>query len=56
MLPEKLTLPKIHTLYETILGKQLDQRNFSKKHVALGLIKKLDEQRAIGPHRSPYLY
>jgi ADP-ribose pyrophosphatase YjhB (NUDIX family) len=56
LLPEKFTLPEIHTLYETILGKALDQRNFSKKLVALGLIKKLDEQRAIGPHRSPYLY
>ncbi|MVM28830.1 NUDIX domain-containing protein [Spirosoma sp. HMF4905] len=56
LLPEKFTLPEIHTLYETILGKELDQRNFSKKLVALGLIKKLAEQRAIGPHRSPYLY
>lgn len=56
LLPEKFTLPEIHSLYETILGKKLDGRNFSKKLVALGLIKKLDEQRAIGPHRSPYLY
>ncbi len=56
LLPEKFTLPEIHTLYETILGKELDQRNFSKKLVSLGLIKKLDERRAIGPHRSPYLY
>lgn len=56
LLPEKFTLPEIHTLYQTILGKELDSRNFSKKLAALGLIKKLDEQRAIGPHRSPYLY
>lgn len=56
LLPDKFTLPEIHTLYETILGKTLDQRNFSKKLVALGMIKKLDERRAIGPHRSPYLY
>ncbi|MVM36630.1 NUDIX domain-containing protein [Spirosoma sp. HMF3257] len=56
LLPEKFTLPEIHTLYETILGKELDPRNFAKKLVALGLIKKLAEQRAIGPHRSPYLY
>ncbi|QMW01412.1 NUDIX hydrolase [Spirosoma foliorum] len=56
LLPEKFTLPEIHTLYETILGKTLDQRNFAKKLVSLGLIKKLAEQRSIGPHRSPYLY
>lgn len=56
LLPEKFTLPEIHSLYQTILGKQLDQRNFAKKLVALGMIKKLDDRRAIGPHRSPYLY
>ena len=56
LLPDKFTLPEIHTLYETILGKKLDQRNFAKKLVSLCLIKKLDEQRAIGPHRSPFLY
>ena len=56
LLPPKFTLPEIHALYETILSKKLDGRNFAKKLVTLGLIKKLDEQRAIGPHRSPFLY
>ncbi|WP_347156708.1 NUDIX hydrolase [Pontibacter chitinilyticus] len=56
LLPEKFTLPEIHVLYETILGKELDRRNFPKKLLALGLIKKLDEQRHIGAHRSPFLY
>jgi ADP-ribose pyrophosphatase YjhB (NUDIX family) len=56
LLPEKFTLPEIHTLYETILGKELDQRNFCKKLLTLGLIKKLEERRNIGPHRAPYLY
>lgn len=56
LLPEKFTLPEIHALYETILGKELDRRNFPKKLLALGLIKKLNEQRHIGAHRSPYLY
>lgn len=56
LLPEKFTLPEIHGLYETILGKQLDRRNFPKKLLALGLINKLDEQRHIGPHRAPFLY
>lgn len=56
LLPEKFTIPEIHTLYQTILGKDLDQRNFSKKLLTLGLIRKLDERRNIGPHRAPYLY
>jgi ADP-ribose pyrophosphatase YjhB (NUDIX family) len=56
LLPKKFTLPEIHTLYETILGKELDQRNFCKKLLTLGIVKKLDERRNIGPHRAPYLY
>ncbi|HVZ57611.1 MAG TPA: NUDIX domain-containing protein [Chitinophagaceae bacterium] len=56
LLPRKFTLPEIHDLYETILGKRLDRRNFPKKLLSLGLIRKLREQRRIGPHRSPYLY
>jgi len=56
LLPEKFTLPELHALYETILNKKLDIRNFTKKLVSIGLIKKLDEHRNIGAHRSPYLY
>lgn len=56
LLPEKFTFPEIHDLYETILGKKLDRRNFSKKLVSLGLVKRLDEQKSIGAHRSPFLY
>jgi len=56
LLPEKFTLPEIHSLYETILGKKLDDRNFSKKLLATGIITKLTERKYIGPHRSPFLY
>ena len=56
LLPKKFTLPEIHTLYETILDKPLDRRNFPKKLLSLGIIKKLNEQRNIGAHRSPFLY
>jgi len=56
MLPEKFTLSEIHALYETLLGKKLDISNFPKKLMALGLLKKLDEKRSIGAHRSPHLY
>ena len=56
LLPKKFTLPEIHSLYETILNKELDIRNFGKKLIATGIIKKLDEKKKIGAHRSPYLY
>ena len=49
LLPEKFTLPEIHSLYETILGKKLDQWNFAKKLVSLGIIKKLDENARLVP-------
>jgi 8-oxo-dGTP diphosphatase len=56
LLPEKFTLSEIHSLYETMLGIKLDISNFPKKLVSLGLLKKLDEKRNIGAHRSPHLY
>ena len=56
LLSEKFTLPEIHSLYETILGKSLDDRNFSKRLMATGIIVKLNETRKIGAHRSPFLY
>jgi 8-oxo-dGTP diphosphatase len=56
LLPKKFTLPEIHALYETILEKKLDERNFAKRLMATGIITKLKETRHIGAHRSPFLY
>ena len=56
LLTEKFTLPEIHDLYETILGKKLDRRNFAKKLMSLGIITKLTERKSIGAHRSPFFY
>jgi 8-oxo-dGTP diphosphatase len=56
LLPDKFTLSDIHALYETLLGKKLDISNFPKKLISLGLLKKLNEKRSIGAHRSPHLY
>lgn len=56
LLDEEFTLPEIQSLYETILNKSLDRRNFPKKLISHNIIKKLAKRRNIGPHRSPYLY
>ncbi len=56
LLEEKFTIPEIQALYETILGKTLDRRNFSKKIINSGILNKLDEIKKIGAHRSPNLY
>jgi 8-oxo-dGTP diphosphatase len=56
LLEKKFTMPEILSLYETILDKKLDRRNFPKKLISLGLIKDTNEYRKIGQHRSPKLY
>lgn len=56
LLEKKFTLPEIQSLYETILEKELDRRNFPRKLVSLGLIRDTKEIRKIGQHRSPKLY
>lgn len=56
LLSEKFTLPEILSLYETILNKALDRRNFPKKLLSLGIITKLEEKKNIGQHRAPFLY
>lgn len=56
LLPEKFTMPEIHSLYETILDKALDSRNFTRRLLSTGIVQKLKETRSIGAHRSPFLY
>ncbi len=37
--PNEFTLPEVQKVYEAILGKELDRRNFRKKLISLDLIK-----------------
>lgn len=43
LLPEKFTMTELRLIYETILKKKLDRRNFQRKMLASGLVYKLDE-------------
>ncbi len=56
LLPEKFTLSELQKLYEVILGKELNRGNFYRKIMNLDVLKKLDEQRKGGAHKSPDLY
>jgi 8-oxo-dGTP diphosphatase len=56
LLPDKFTLPELQKLYETILGRTIDRRNFQKKILSMDVLRRLDQHRKIGPHRSPNLY
>jgi 8-oxo-dGTP diphosphatase len=46
LLPSKFTLGELQTIYETILGKTLDKRNFRRKIAELKILKPLKEHRS----------
>lgn len=56
LLPEKFTMPELQSLYETILGKPLDRRNFQKKILSFGILERLKERKQGGAHKAPFLY
>ncbi len=56
LLPKKFTMPELQKLYETILNKPLDRRNFQRKILGFGILNKLNETRKGGAHKSPFLY
>ena len=55
LLPERFTLSQLQQLYETVLGRDLDKRNFRRKVLALGLLSETTE-RSDGPGRPARLY
>jgi len=48
LLPRNFTLPELQAVYEAILGKGLDKRNFRKKMDLLGILKPLNQWRKTG--------
>ena len=56
LLPEKFTMPELQRLYETILGKQLDRRNFQKMMLSYDILERLTEKRTGGAYKAPFLY
>ncbi len=56
LLPVKFTMPDLQSLYETILNKKLDRRNFQKKVLAMGILERLNERKLGGAHKAPFLY
>lgn len=56
LLPEKFTLTQLQTLYEVILDKKLDTRNFRKKIQNMGLLIDTNEKQTNVAHRAAKLY
>ena len=55
LLDEKFTMPQLQLLYEAVLEKKLDRRNFSNKILKTGILDLLDEKQQNVPYRAPRL-
>lgn len=56
LLPEQFTLRELQRVYEIILHKRLDKRNFRKKILATGILEDTGEKKMEGTHRPARLY
>ncbi len=56
LLPTKFTLRQIQHLYEVVLDRPLDKRNFRKKILSMGILIELDEVETDVAHRAARLY
>lgn len=56
LLPEKFTLRDLQMVYEAVLGKAVDNRNFRKKFLSLGVLTELDETSQESSYRPARLY
>jgi 8-oxo-dGTP diphosphatase len=56
LLPPKFTLTQLQRLYEKVLGRPLDKRNFRKKIQSMDFLEPLDEMQKGVSHRAARLY
>ena len=56
LMPQEFTMPELQKLYETILDKKLDRRNFQRKILAFDILNRSEHPRKGGAHKAPYLY
>src|SRR3984885_16264022 len=56
LMPKEFTMPELQKLYETILDKKLDRRNFQRRMLGFGILKRSDQPRKGGAHKAPFLY
>ena len=56
LMPAEFTLTELEKMYEIVLGKKLDKRNFRKKILKLKILKSLPRKRTGGRSRPAQLY
>ncbi len=56
LLPKKFTMRQLQNLYESILDKKLDKRNFIHKVNLLDILDKLDEKDMTSSRKGSFLY
>lgn len=56
LLPEKFTMRQLQKMYEAILNKELDKRNFINKINSLDILVKLNEKDMTSSTKGSYLY
>ncbi|HEY5371527.1 MAG TPA: NUDIX domain-containing protein [Hanamia sp.] len=56
LLPLKFTMPELQALYETVLDRKLDRRNFHRKMMSTGILIKLKETKKGVAHKAPFYY
>lgn len=56
LMPKEFTMPELQKLYETILDKKLDRRNFQRRMLGFGILNRSEKLRKGGAHKAPYLY
>jgi ADP-ribose pyrophosphatase YjhB (NUDIX family) len=56
LLPKKFTLPQLLKLYQAIYLQKIDDRNFRKKILSLGILKKLEEKDKTFSRKGAFFY
>lgn len=56
LLPRKFSIPQLRKLYEAIYDQELDKRNFSRKILAMNMLRKLEEKDKTNSKKGAFLY
>lgn len=56
LLPEKFTIPQLHSLYQGIYGTQIDKRNFNRKVMSTKLLIKQKEKERLHSKKGAFYY